>query len=71
MASPARLSVLRDGPVLVVGFAGGWGLRERLPQHLQLRLAADKACQPARHGSLKATAHGCGAEQFEDLHGLR
>jgi phospholipid/cholesterol/gamma-HCH transport system permease protein len=48
MASPARLSVLRDGPVLVVGFAGGWGLRERLPQMSDATRALDASPRPDR-----------------------
>src|SRR5688572_1228732 len=31
MVPPARVTVLRDGPVLVVGFAGGWRLGAGLP----------------------------------------
>jgi phospholipid/cholesterol/gamma-HCH transport system permease protein len=48
MASPARLTVLRDGPVLVVGFAGGWGLRERLPQMSDATRALDRSPRPDR-----------------------
>ena len=47
------------------------GLRQGLRQRRQLLIAPDKARQPTRHGSLEATTHGCGPDQFEDLHGLR
>jgi hypothetical protein len=46
------------------------GQCQRLRQRHQLLVAPDKARQPTRHGSLEATTHGRGTEQFEDLHGL-
>src|SRR5687768_5940980 len=48
MAPPARLTVLRDGPVLVIGFAGGWGLSAGLPQMAEATRALDASPRPHR-----------------------
>src|SRR5688572_21164 len=48
MAPPARVTVLRDGPVLVIGFAGGWGLRAGLPPMSEATRALDTSPRPDR-----------------------
>src|SRR5688500_3630629 len=48
MALPARVTVLREGPVLVVGFAGGWGLRAGLPQISEAMRALEATPPPDR-----------------------
>src|SRR5688500_4715802 len=48
MASPARVTVLREGPLLVVGFAGGWGLRAGLPQVSEALRALEASPRPDR-----------------------
>jgi len=48
MAPPARVTVLRDGPVIVVGFAGGWSLPAGLPQMSEAMRALDSSPRPDR-----------------------
>ena len=48
MSPAARVTVLREGPVLVVGFAGGWGLREELPQVSDALRALEASPPPDR-----------------------
>ncbi len=48
MAPPARVTVLRDGPVLQVGFAGAWNLRAGLPQMSNAMRALDATPRPDR-----------------------
>src|SRR6187431_212741 len=48
MVSSARVAVARDGPVLVVGFAGRWGLSHGLPPMAEAMRALDTAPRPDR-----------------------
>src|SRR5215213_5218316 len=46
MAFPARMTVVREGPVLVVGLAGGWSLHAALPPTTEATRALDAAPRP-------------------------
>src|SRR6187549_466464 len=48
MAAPARVTVVRDGPLLVIGFAGGWSLHAALPPTADATRALDAAPRPDR-----------------------
>src|SRR5687768_17040658 len=46
MDVPARVDVLRDGPVLVVGFSGAWDLHAGLPHTAEAMRAFDASPPP-------------------------
>ena len=48
MDAPPRVDVLRDGPVLVVGFSGAWDLHAGLPHTAEVTRALDASPRPER-----------------------
>jgi phospholipid/cholesterol/gamma-HCH transport system permease protein len=48
MSLPARIGVHRDGPALVVGFAGTWSLRAELPPMAEAARALEDSPPPER-----------------------
>src|SRR4051812_8821316 len=48
MASPARVTVAREGPLLVIGFAGAWSLHATFPPTVEATRALDASPRPDR-----------------------
>src|SRR5690349_6840014 len=48
MAPRARVTVTRDGPLLVVGLAGAWSLHAELPPTMDAMRALDGVPRPER-----------------------